>query len=90
MLEEIKGYLKITWSDEDSSISTMIDAGKAYIDSVTGTTIDYESDNQAKSLLFDYCRYRYNMVTEEFESNFSSVILNLQLKYACKDMEVTP
>ena len=90
MLEDLKDYLKITWDDEDNALDGIIEAGQAHIDYMCGETIDYDTDKQAKALLLDYCRYRYNMASEEFETNFAKPILNLQMKYAIKDMEVMP
>lgn len=96
MLQQVKDYLKITWDDEDAEISRMIDRGKAHINDLVGTELEYEvvtSANEAYetalavvkptpavSLLLDYCRYAYNNASEYFEENFQKEILRLQLK----------
>lgn len=84
MLAEVKEYLKITWNDEDYNLTSIIDRGKSNLEELTGTTLDFTLNNQAKSLLLDYCRYAYNNALEYFEENFSKEILRLQLKEAVK------
>lgn len=84
MLEEVKQYLAITWNDEitNSQVQNSINEGKAYIESVVGSPILFNSDLVAKSLLKDYCRYVRNYSLELFESNFKDKLISLQLKYA--------
>lgn len=88
MLTDVKAYLKITWDDEDTSLTGMIARGKGYLNELTGVTLDFETEGQAKSLLLDYCRYNYNNAMEYFEENFGSSILRLQLKSAVIPNEV--
>lgn len=85
MLQEVKDYLKITWDDEDATLTSIIQRGQAYLNDLTGTELDF-SDGQAKSLLLDYCRYMYNNASEYFESNFQNEILRLQLKVAADEL----
>jgi len=80
MLQELKGYLKITWNDEDIVLNGFILRGKEYLKDLAGADLDFESESSAKSLLLDYCRYAYNNALEYFEENFSREILRLQLK----------
>lgn len=88
MLEEIKGYLKVTWDDEDSYIEGYIDRGKSHLEGLTGTTLDYEK-GEPKSLLLDYCRYAYNNALEYFDENFRGDILRLQLQEAVKEKVIS-
>lgn len=91
MLQAVKNYLKIAWNDEDSHIQGIIDRGQAYLNDLTGTTLDFETDGQPKALLLDYCRYVYNNASEYFEENYSKEILRLQLQEGIKAMaEVVP
>lgn len=85
MLQEVKNYLKITWNDEDMSLTGIIARGQNYLNNLTGTTLDFEAEGQPKSLLLDYCRYAYNSALEYFEENFASEILRLQLQEAVKE-----
>lgn len=83
-LEELKGILRIDWTEEDGNLAKMIKYGEAYINHITGVAIDFDQDKNARSLLLDYCRYRYHNATEEFEKNFSSQLLSVQIYYACR------
>lgn len=87
MVEEVKEYLKITWDDEDVYIGKMIERGKDKLQNLTGTSLDFNLENSAKTLLLDYCRYSYNNALEYFEKNFESEILRLQLQEAVKENE---
>ena len=78
MLQEIKDYLKITWNDEDVTIQGIIDRGKSNLNELAGVELDFLSEGQARSLLFNYCRYDYRNGIEDFEENFKSEILRLQ------------
>lgn len=88
MLQEIKDYLKITWSDEDSALQGLILRGKAYLNDLAGIELDFETEGTAKSLLLDYCRYAYNNALEYFEENFQKEILRLQLKAGISQLSV--
>ena len=85
MLQEVKGYLKITWEHEDGYLQGIVSRGKNYLQDLTGTIMDFEEDGQPKALLLDYCRYAYNNALEYFEENFQREIVRLQLKEAVKD-----
>ncbi len=87
MLQEIKDYLKITWNDEDDYIAGIIDRGKKHLNGLTGVELNFDENNQAKTLLLDYCRYAYNSALEYFEDNFQKEILRLQLMEAVKSNE---
>lgn len=80
MLEEVKSYIKITWDDEDATIQSIIDRGQSNLNELAGAELDFETEGQARSLLFDYCRYAYNNALEYFEENFQKEILRLQLQ----------
>ena len=86
MLEEVKGYIKVNWEHENTSIQGIISRGKGHLNGLTGTKINFVDDEGlGKSLLFDYCRYAYNNSLEYFEDNFSKEILRLQLQEAIKE-----
>lgn len=84
MLEEVKEELKITWTDEDDSLSRLIIRAKDNVDDLIGVKLDYENNSQAKTIFLNYCRYDYNNALEYFEDNFSKEILRLQLKEGVK------
>lgn len=84
MLQKIKDYMKITWGSEDVYLQDIIDRGKAELEFLTGTKLDFETEGKPKSLLFDYCRYYYNNAIEYFRENFRADILELKFKEAVK------
>ena len=79
MLQEIKDYLKITWNDEDTTIQGIIARGQYNLNELVGAELDFLIEGQARSLLFNYCRYDYNNAVEYFEENFHREIMRLQL-----------
>lgn len=79
MLQEVKGYLRITWDDEDNDIARLIAQGEAVLEELAGAELDFQSEGLPRSLLFDYVRYAYNNASEYFEENFAKQILRLQI-----------
>lgn len=90
MLQTVKDYLKITWDDEDVAIQGIIDRGQAYLENLTGTDLDFDTEGQPRALLLDYCRYGYNNALEYFEENFRPQLLRLQLLEGVKAQVVLP
>lgn len=91
MLEKVKGYLKITWDDEDIEIQGVIDRGQAYLNDLVGAELDFAPAGQPQSLLLDYCRYAYNNASEYFAANYAADILRLQLQTGIAGLpEVVP
>ena len=88
LIEEVKEVLKITWDNEDTFLANIINRGKSYLEDLTGVKLDFENNNQAKTLLLNYCRYDYNSALEYFEDNFQKQIVRLQLKEATKGVVV--
>lgn len=92
MLQDVKDYLKITWSDEDAALTSLITRGQAYLNNLAGADLDFNS-GLPLSLLLDYCRYVYNNASEYFEENFAGEILRLQIQVGVEQMsaeEVVP
>ncbi len=85
MLQKVKEYLKITWSDEDVALTDLIARGQAYLDNLAGADLDFTS-GLPQSLLLDYCRYVYNNASEYFEENFAGEILRLQLQTGAQQL----
>lgn len=84
MLQAVKDYLKITWDDEDASLQAIIERGKAYLNDLTGSELDFDVAGPPRSLLLDYCRYVYNNASEYFEENFARELSRLQLRMGVK------
>jgi hypothetical protein len=85
LLNELKGYLKVTWNDEDETVfSPLILRGQAYLNEVAGVKLDYETDQVVKQLLLDYGRYVHNHSLEMFEVNFKRELLKLSIREGVK------
>ncbi|NLA28030.1 MAG: phage gp6-like head-tail connector protein [Firmicutes bacterium] len=89
MLAKVKGYLRITWRDEDSAIADLIDRGKAKLNELAGADLDFDTEGLARSLLFDCVRYLYNNAGEYFEENFQKEILRLQIMTGVAQQQVS-
>lgn len=82
LLEEYKNEFGITWKQDDAKLSRYLRSGKQYLSETMGASIDFEVDERAKTLLFDYVRYARSNSLEYFTNNFSTEIFTLQMKYA--------
>lgn len=89
LLEDVKNYLDITWTDEgtDKKISGIIERGMKYINGVAGTELDYMVEDKPKELLFDYCRYVRSNALNEFQTNYLHELLTLQIAQEVKAYE---
>lgn len=87
LLDDLKSKLKITWTDEDVELADSIASGKAYINGLTGTTLDFDTPGEPKTLLLEYGRYDYNKAIEYFEENFASRIMRLQYTEEIKEYQ---
>ncbi|EPY2274464.1 hypothetical protein ACXAUS_003363 [Clostridium sporogenes] len=83
MLEELKKYLRE--EDNEDILRDILKDGEKYLNRLAGIELDYSNDILAKTLLLDYCRYKYNNASEYFLENFSDDILRLQFESAVKD-----
>ncbi|HWQ30456.1 MAG TPA: hypothetical protein VN549_05645, partial [Negativicutes bacterium] len=89
LLEAVRNYLDITWNDEatDKKLSGIIARGISYIDSAAGASMDYSIEGKPRELLFDYCRYVRSQALEEFQNNFLSELLSLQIAQEVAEYE---
>ncbi|NDL68851.1 hypothetical protein [Anaerotalea alkaliphila] len=81
LLADVRNYLDITWEDDagDLKLSGIIDRGVNYIDGIAGSAQDYQLEDKARELLFDYCRYARSNALEDFQKNFLHELLALQI-----------
>jgi len=82
LLADIKNYLDITWDDEytDKKLYGIMNRGKCYLQDIAGSfSIDFAVECNARSLLFDYCRYARSNALEMFGINFKSQLIALRL-----------
>lgn len=88
LLNSVKSYLKVTWTDEDEDIMSLAERGVSYLSKLAGTTPEFESEGLPKQLLLDYCRYVRNNSFEYFQQNFKSELLLFTLNEAIRVMPV--
>lgn len=83
LLEDVKDYLKITWTNEktDKSLLGMINRGMAYLNNIAGMPLDFSEEDSPKSLLLDYVRYANSQALEMFAINFSGELTALHYTY---------
>lgn len=88
MVKELKRILNINWEDEetDLKLQEIIERGKSKINTLLGVDVNYELNQEAKSLLLNFARYDFNNASEYFEENFQKEILRLQYIEACKGL----
>jgi hypothetical protein len=82
LLTDVKNYLDITWTDTntDNKILGIIERGMSYLNDTAGAELDYSVNKKPKELLQDYCRYVRSNALEQFQKNFMSELLTLQIK----------
>ena len=83
LLDDVKDYLNITWQDDktDKKITGYISRGMKRLQDIAGASLDFEVEDQPRSLLLDYCRYANSQALEVFETNFQAELLELNLTY---------
>jgi hypothetical protein len=84
MIVELKNYLNITWSDDDTDtkIQGILDRATAILNNYAATSIDYDVAVNHKQLLFDCCRYIYNDAYEDFKRNYKEELIMLRAEYS--------
>lgn len=80
LLQDVKTYLQITWSDEqtDARLAAMIDGSVAYLDDKLGAAGDYTVPGYPRDLLFERVRYYRDGALDVFENNYGAMILAMQ------------
>ena len=81
LLSDALNYLDITWDDIDTirKVSGILARGMAFLDRIAGTQQDYEAEDLARSLLFDYARYARENATQDFVSNYLTELNSLRM-----------
>ena len=80
LLDDIKGYLDITWSDSatDKKVAEIAASGVRYLDGKAGENLDYTVPGDGRSLLFEYARYARDGALDVFENNYRHLLLDMQ------------
>ena len=86
LLAEVKNYLDITWEDADGDqkLIGIISRGMSRINEIAGAELDYTAEDQPLALLCDYCMYARAGALSEFEENYLSELISLQIREAVK------
>lgn len=91
LLEEVKNYLDITWTDAeaDKKLKGQIRRGISYIVSKTGVKeTDFEgedADDRAQELLFNYLLYDRAGALDQFKKNYQSDIVGLRIRWEVRN-----
>lgn len=81
LLDDVKNYLDVTWSDEatDRKYLGFIASGMAYLDRRAGETLDYTTEGgDGRTLLLEYVRYARDGAMDVFENNYLHLLLDMQ------------
>ena len=83
LLDKLKTYLDITWTDThtDSKLSDILARAQTKLCAYAGATLAFSDGTDEQQLLFDLCRYVYNNASEDFESNYLPDLVMLRAKY---------
>lgn len=83
-LEEVKLYLNVTWSDDDTDkklIAQMRDAEAALCHKLGAADISFFEPGQEHRLYMTYMDYAWNKCLNDFDSAYMAEILQLRHKY---------
>ena len=81
-----KRMASITWSDDDTDaqVKDIMEDAEQKMNHMLGAEIDYSVPGDERQLYIDYCLYRWNGVSEQFESAYRSDILRIRHRYEVK------
>lgn len=87
LLDDVKNYLDITWDDpeSDKKLSGIVNRGISYLQDHAGGALSFETEGQARALLFDYCRYVRSNALEMFGVNFRGELIALRSEREVND-----
>lgn len=80
LLDDVKNYLNITWSDAatDANVRGYIASGMVYLNKKYGAEADYTADGMPRTLLMEYARYMRDSALDVFENNYREMLLGMQ------------
>lgn len=84
LLEEVKSFINFTWEDQnkENRIIEFINSSQAYLNTVAGTEIDFNTDYLARELLFNRVLYMDSHALDDFGKNYSGMLEELKIAYA--------
>ena len=86
LLEDVKNYLDITWTDasSDTKLTGIICRGMARLQDIAGVSLDFTVEDSPRALLFAYCFYARSNALDEFQTNYLHELLSLQQREEVK------
>lgn len=86
LLAQVKRKLNITWSDTDtdSRVSDIIQEAQSVMSfklGITDASFDYSVAGIENVLFKAYCLYLYNHCENEFDTNYTELLLQARSKY---------
>lgn len=97
LLDDLKNYLDITWSDTqtDKKVAGIASRGITYIDRIAGSAQDYTIEGSVRTLLFSYAAYDRAGALDEFRENYGPMLKEVQLdkegeQYAATSSQTDP
>ncbi|MBD5504091.1 MAG: hypothetical protein HDR09_20080 [Lachnospiraceae bacterium] len=88
LLEDILNALDITFEDDATrkKIRDIMQQGKARLEQIKGSRIDFAKEQTARTLLFSFCRYGRSNAIEQFEHDFACQLTSFALEAAVAGM----
>lgn len=88
LLEDILNALDVTFDDEATrkKMRDIMQQGRAQLEKLKGGTIDFTTEQTARTLLFSFCRYGRSNAIEQFEHDFSCQLTSFALEAAVANM----
>lgn len=87
ILEEVKSFINFTWEDsaKEKRVKDYIASSMAYLEEVSGYSIDFENDYLARELLFNRVLYMDSRALDDFQKNYNGMLQELQIKYSVQN-----
>lgn len=81
LMSTAKNYLEITWNDEDTNLKLrgILQRGIKYLNDAACNSLNYEIPDKPQELLLEYARYARSNMLQDFQDNYLSEILTLQI-----------
>ena len=87
LIDDVKTYLDITWTDQHTTakLNGIISRAQSKLAGYAGCAVselDLSTESSEKQLFLDLCRYVYNNASEDFEHNYSADLIMLRAAHA--------
>jgi hypothetical protein len=86
LLQEAKDKLRITWNEEDSKVTRLVEAAISEIDKRTGKKNDYVQAGFPKTMMLEHVFYNWNNALSEFYRVYSSELTGWSITVAAEEI----